>query len=314
MILDPLVSICIPAYRQPALLERCLSSIAMQTYKRVEVLVSDDSPDDGVKIVAERFVHQLRMNYVRNDFPLGPPANWNAALRMARGEYVMVLHHDDSFALPESLSLFLRAFQNDPAVDFVFARNSSIELASKGHSYARQNFLTYYADPELLLTGNTIGAPSNLMLKASAVEWYNEKLKWVVDIEMYIRLFRKKAVFDYIDKFLVNIGIHAEQVTNECIGDFDILLYENIVVASDEKFRLRSLKLYDFYWRLLRNAGIRTIEALINLQISEDELPAFIRQIVSFQRKLPLALLRVGAVSKIFMTLAYLQFRFNRNF
>lgn len=299
------VSICIPAYRQPDLLERCLASIARQTYKQVEVLVSDDTPDDAVKIVIDRFTDHLSIRYQHNAKPLGAPANWNAALQMAKGDFVLLLHHDDELADQDSLAVFLRPFFDDPSVDFVFGRNPTINRLSGTRAFPATYFARYYSDPERLITGNTIGAPSNVMLRSSALEWYNPTYKWIVDIEMYIRLFRKKRKFYYVDKELVRIGIHEGQVSNECVDNYDVLLYENISFAADRAFRVRSLRLFDFYWRLLRNAGIQSVQQLSRLQLADKDIPPFVRRIIRFQHKIPKQFLRLGFVSKSFMAVDY---------
>lgn len=299
------VSICIPAYRQPELLERCLASIARQTYKLVEVLVSDDTPDDGVKIVIDRFTHHLSIRYQHNPKPLGAPANWNAALQMAKGDYVLLLHHDDELADPDSLAVFLQPFFDNPSVDFVFGRNPAIKHMSRNRPFSANYFNRYYSDPERLLAGNTLGAPSNVMLRSSVLEWYNPKYKWVVDIEMYIRLFRKNRKFYYVDRELVRIGIHEGQVSNECVDNYDVLLYENISVAADKAFRVRSLPLFDFYWRLLRNAGVPSAQQLTRLGLAEKDIPPFVLQMIHFQHKIPKKLLQLGFISKSFMATVY---------
>lgn len=40
--MTPLISICITAYKQPDLLKRTLESIRRQTYKNLEIIVTDD--------------------------------------------------------------------------------------------------------------------------------------------------------------------------------------------------------------------------------------------------------------------------------
>jgi glycosyltransferase involved in cell wall biosynthesis len=48
-IMQSLVSICIPAYKNTRFLKRLLESLLQQTYTHFEVILSDDSPDDTVK-------------------------------------------------------------------------------------------------------------------------------------------------------------------------------------------------------------------------------------------------------------------------
>jgi glycosyltransferase involved in cell wall biosynthesis len=94
--LDPLVTIGIPAFNRPELLAETLASIAAQTADvGVEVIVCDDGLLPETRIVVERFSH-LGYKYLPNVKRLGPVANWNQCIKMARGEWVMVLHEDDT--------------------------------------------------------------------------------------------------------------------------------------------------------------------------------------------------------------------------
>ncbi|MTE24973.1 glycosyltransferase, partial [Microbacterium sp. ZXX196] len=43
-----LISICIPAYKNPKLLKRCLNTVLEQTYSNIEVIITDDSPNEDV--------------------------------------------------------------------------------------------------------------------------------------------------------------------------------------------------------------------------------------------------------------------------
>ena len=113
-----------------------------------------------------------------------------------------------------------------------------------------------------------------------------------------------------MDQKLIDIGIHEGQVTNECVDNSTLLLYENISYAAENNLQIRNVQLYDFYWRLLRNAGIRHLSQLTATGLAEKEVPFFIRQMVSTQQKIPSALLRNGFLSKGLMVLHYLHSRF----
>lgn len=307
--MDGLVSVCVPAYQQPELLKRCLESVLMQDYLPVEVHVTDDSPDEAVQEVVNGFKDKLTVSYQKNSVPLGSPANWNEALGKATGDYVLLLHHDDSFAAPDSLSAFIEPFQKDKTIDFVFGRNLSLDKKAKGKRFRSAFFNRYYTAPDLLLAGNYIGAPSNVVLRAGAVEAYNPRYKWIVDIELYMRLFRKRRRFRYLDRTLVNIGLHEGQISRECVQNFDVQLYEYISVAVGANVHTPSLALFDFYWRLLRNANVTSAAQLPAPELPLEKIPAFIKTIVSWQQKFPASFLRNGVLSKLLMFLLYIAAR-----
>jgi glycosyltransferase involved in cell wall biosynthesis len=304
--MNDLVSICIPTYKQPELLELCLQSILVQTHQQFDVHITDDTPNDSVKAVVDRYSNKMNVSYQKNKKPLGSPANWNEALSKATGRYILLLHHDDAFSSKESLCKFVQPFIKDETVEFVFGRNQALEEKTKGNPLSGNFFKKYYRDPELLLTGNLIGAPSNVMVKLSALEMYNINYKWIVDIEYYIRLFRKKNKYRYIDDVLINIGIHEGQVTNDCINNNDVLLYEYLHYAISNELKANSIKLYDFYWRLIRNTKAFSFNQLASLGLSTEKFPKFIRNMIVFQRKMPFFLLRLGVISKMLMSSSYL--------
>jgi glycosyltransferase involved in cell wall biosynthesis len=92
----PLISIAVPAFNRPAMLEETLASIAAQTIRvPIEVIVCDDLGMAQTREVAGRYAWGP-VRYSPNPETLGAVGNWNRCLSMARGKWVMVLHEDDA--------------------------------------------------------------------------------------------------------------------------------------------------------------------------------------------------------------------------
>ena len=80
-----LVTVAITTHNRSALLQRALAGALTQTYRRLEVLVSDDaSTDDTSQLMAG--VRDPRFRYLRIDKPTGIAGNFQNALDHARGE------------------------------------------------------------------------------------------------------------------------------------------------------------------------------------------------------------------------------------
>ena len=105
---NPVVSICVPAYKRPQNIRRLLQSIREQSFKDFEVIISDDSPDDSVKGIMGEY-SDIKINYYKNSTPLGTPANWNYAITKAKGEWIKIMHDDDWFAEDNSLMKYVEA-------------------------------------------------------------------------------------------------------------------------------------------------------------------------------------------------------------
>src|SRR6478735_2601277 len=102
------ISICIPAYKRTAYLKRLLDSVAIQTFKDFEVIVSDDSPDNSVETVCNEYAEKFKLLYFKNAAALGTPANWNFGISKANGDWIKLMHDDDWFADENALAVFAR--------------------------------------------------------------------------------------------------------------------------------------------------------------------------------------------------------------
>jgi hypothetical protein len=92
----PLVSIGIPTYNRCDLLARAIDSVLGQSYRAIEVIVSDNaSVDDTERVCREFSLRDSRLRYHRAKDNQGPIWNFSKVLRMATGEYFMWLADDD---------------------------------------------------------------------------------------------------------------------------------------------------------------------------------------------------------------------------
>ena len=94
---EPLVSVGIPTYNQPDGLRRTLECIVGQTYRNIEIIVSDnDSPDPRVASVGAEFRERdARVRYFRQLRNVGPTENFRFVLGKASGKYFMWAADDD---------------------------------------------------------------------------------------------------------------------------------------------------------------------------------------------------------------------------
>lgn len=305
---QPLISICIPAYKKPQFVVRCLRSVMQQTYKQVEIIISDDSPDEDIKVAIEPFRNTLSIFYCHNKPSLKSPKNWNAALDKATGDLLVLMHQDDWFFAEDALQQYVAVFDENPDVDFVFCRNTAVDENGKETILQARPKLLHqlYKKPDHLLLAQVIGPPSNTMLRKRVSARYDEAFIWLVDVDYYVRLLKNDYKYHYINKHLVNIGLHEDQTTVFCRTNSDIIFKENILYAAKlEPATFNDILLYDYYWRLLRNYKIRAIKDITANGVQVHQVPGIIKHLLQTQIKWPLRLLNNGLFSKTMMTLSY---------
>ena len=302
----PFISICIPAYCRVQYLKRLLDSIIIQTFQDFEVIVSDDSPDSSVQDLLGNYKEKFTLKYFKNQSALGTPANWNFCISKAEGEFIKLIHDDDWFAHSKSLQIF--ADHTNQNKKFIFSAYTNY---FENDSKKQQMFMPaswgkkILKEPNVLLAYNVIGPPSVTMLHKSIGLRYDERLKWRVDMEYYIRVLQEQQAFVYINQPLINVGISASQVTQSCLYNPSVELPEGYILL--EKHGINSLKniwVYDAWWRLLRNMHIRNEKELRSYK--DERWPHIIIKMLKHLNKVPDKLLQQGVISKTAMSISYL--------
>jgi hypothetical protein len=117
----PLVSVGIPTFNRPDGLRRTLSCIAQQTYRHLEIVVSDNhSSDPRVAEVCREFgARDARIRLHRQATNLGPTENFRFVLRQASGKYFMWAADDDSWE-PRFIESLVALLERDPNVGVAF--------------------------------------------------------------------------------------------------------------------------------------------------------------------------------------------------
>lgn len=236
------VSICIPCYNNAGEVERLLKSIYSQDYTDFEVNISDDSTDDETeKLVEACYPH---VNYRHNRKPYGHIFNWNAAIKMAAGEYIKIMFSDDWFTYSASLGTYVALLDDHPRAALAFAGSRQVMLDGQDigamHHVASKHqtgFYDRYADADFidrlkcdyrnLFLGNQIGAPSaTIYRRGSELTLFDEQSNWASDMFLYFDLLGKCPVFACTTEPLVSIGVHENQYT-ESFSERDMRIYND---------------------------------------------------------------------------------------
>ena len=306
---QPLVSICIPAYKKPEYVVRCIESVLKQTYKQVEIVISDDSPNQDIKLAIESYNSSISIKYYHNHPALKSPINWNNALNKASGSFYMLMHQDDWFETDTAIETYIKAFEANPQVDFVFCRNTAIQ--PDGQVLRLQAIPSLLDDmqkhPNHLVRANVIGPPSNTMLRSNVSVRYDEAYIWLVDVDYYVQLLEAGHSNKYLDAHLVSIGLHEDQTTVFCRNNEDVIIKENIWFATKIGNKaFKDILIYDYYWRLLRNYKIRSVNDITITGVHEQSILPVIHYMLGLQKNIPLSILKMGVFSKTLMFFNYL--------
>lgn len=109
------VSVVVPTYNQSKLLQVTIESVLDQTYPNLEIIVVDDgSTDDTATVLAQYSARVTCMRQANR----GVAAARNAGIRVATGEYLTFMDHDD-LMLPTKLERQVQVLDSRPEVGLV---------------------------------------------------------------------------------------------------------------------------------------------------------------------------------------------------
>lgn len=278
----PLISVCIPVYKQKQYLQTCLESVLMQDFKDYEIVITDDTPDNSLEQFIKTLMGTANYRYYRNEPSLGSPANWNAAIQKAEGKYIKLLHHDDFFTAPDSLSVMVNHMEAEKA-DFLFCQTDvwhRKENRHHLHSITAKQFAILKKNPDFLFFKNMIGAPS-VVMHINLKHIYDTRFIWLVDIEFYIRQIKQSSKIAFLNKTLVCTSHDIEgQVTGSVQHNTEIQIREYVLLFNLLNPQNRK-PFAEYFDQLFMQYDIKTFEELIQLAPFAAEQETFFRHVIA---------------------------------
>lgn len=147
----PLVSIVMPVYDTPErYLREALDSVLAQVYDNWELCAVDDCSTAAwvPKILEDYAAADERIRVARRETNGHISAASNTALEMARGEWVVLLDHDDTLS-PQALALGVLALADRPDAGLLYSDEDKIDEGNRSVPFFKPDF-----DPLLLLAQN----------------------------------------------------------------------------------------------------------------------------------------------------------------
>lgn len=191
----PLLSILLPAFNDAAGIQQVLRSLGIRGHANdIEIIVSDDSTDSRCAESIQSAVSAwANARYARNLPPKGAVSNWNHLLAQATGQYCLLMHHDEYFENEDVLVRALDLLRASPPPGGIVMPCRVLQ----GNGLTRLHMPAWLAEhvslrwPRYLLRRNLWGPPSVLILRRNLYEDYDERLRWLVDVELYSRVLER---------------------------------------------------------------------------------------------------------------------------
>ncbi|GLC82530.1 glycosyltransferase family 2 protein [Lacrimispora brassicae] len=210
----PKMSVVIPAYKTPErYLSAMLDSLLAQTYGNWEVCIADGSPKgEGVERVLKRYaIKDERIRYVILGENKGIAGNTNAAIEMAKGDFIVLADHDDTLA-PDALFECVKAIDSDPEIDVVYTDEDKLDI--DGGELFEPHFKPDF-NPDLLTSVNYIChlfvVNHELLLEVGG---FREEYDGAQDYDFIFRCTEKARRIYHIPKALYHWRCHQNSTSS----------------------------------------------------------------------------------------------------
>jgi len=134
---NPWLSVIIPAYNKPDYTRKTLQSIVEQDYRPIEIVISDDCSPISLESLIEEFRQhendQFRIKFFRQKTNLGPMDNVIFTFDNTTGKYLALIPHDDWYTDKYFFSEAVTLMENNPecylcGANSVYEGNDNVKM------------------------------------------------------------------------------------------------------------------------------------------------------------------------------------------
>lgn len=237
----PKVSILMPTYNSPHKFFRMnIESVINQIYQNWELCIADDnSPDNKVRDIIQEYAQKdKRIKYVFRKENGHISQASNSALKIAKGEYIALLDHDD-ILYPNTLSECIKKLNKHPDADFIYTDEDKIDT----HELRFEPHFKPDWSPETLLSGNYITHFALIKKKlVDQVGGFRTGYEGAQDLDLFLRITELTNKIYHIPKILYSWRTVETSTASKNSSAKVEYAYKNGVKCLEDAFKRRGLK------------------------------------------------------------------------
>ena len=246
----PLVSIIILTYNSEKFILETLESAKQQTYKNIELIISDDCSADNTVTTCETWITENEQFFnrcvlVTTPVNKGIPANCNRGIKASCGIWVKLLAGDDLF-FPDCIQNNIDYISKHKSIQFLFSKveylikDTSVQY---GQDMPTIDKVFYEAIPNkqntLLVHGGVFVPAATGFLNKQTIHnlgGFDEDIKLCEDYPMWMKATKNNIKLNFMDQKTVWYRLHDQSV----MGSRN-LVYEQSMKKVFFKYRFNYL-------------------------------------------------------------------------
>ncbi|GAB6282656.1 MAG: hypothetical protein STSR0008_14020 [Ignavibacterium sp.] len=249
----PLISIIVLTYNSEKFVIETLDSIKIQTYDKIELIITDDSSTDRTISVVYEWIKKnsdcfLQTEVIISKTNTGLPSNINRGIKRAHGEWIKIVAGDD-ILLKDCILYNVDFVLNNKFAEIVFSRLITFDSTNQDICYNyNEDFFGLNCEMQLkrLLCYNQISAPTIFIKKSTVINlnFFDEKYYLLDDYPFWIKALNSGIKIYGFDFSTCKYRIHDKNTS--------------LTHRKGEIFNIKfHHELMKFYWREIISINIR---------------------------------------------------------
>ncbi len=246
----PIVSVCIPLWNKEAYVEEMLFSVINQTYKSLEIIISDNaSTDRSIELISK--FNDPRIKIYSNPENMGGMYNFRKIFTYATGKYMTYLSADDALDLT-TIEKAITILEDPKNQDIVFV-NSYIDIINeaseriliKKYPFGSGRLSSYWAIRSNFIYGsNILGEPNGTVWKKECYDKMPEPKfingnGWTADLDIMMECLLQGNTY-MIPEPLAKFRISSTSNSSTILKSSQAKLFREYVFAlyKDKRYNL----------------------------------------------------------------------------
>ena len=280
----PVVSVIVITYNSSRTVIETLDSIKNQSYRNIELIVTDDKSKDNTVAICKEWVERNRNNFIdsaviESEINTGISANCNRGIMASHGEWIRIIAGDDLIpdAAIETQISYIRENENVRIlngyyINFKEDNGVKTELPCKKKIEINANFYSSTADEQykFLLRHYDFGLTDGTLVHRSVyqnITMYDEKYSMIEDLPFWLRVTKAGVKYHYLDTPTMLYRIHesvvhpaGKRIANQTFWDIRRRIINDMIkpnlpwsaISCRKKIMIDSI-MYWFIFRVFHN-------------------------------------------------------------
>lgn len=272
---EKIVSVVVVTYNFQEVILETLESIRRQTYKYLELIISDDCSSDKTIEIAKKWIEKNRERFknikvVEHNKNTGPTANYNRGLKAATGEWIKYISDDimEENFIEDAVNIVTK----NPNIKIIFSKLIGFTGEFKEKKFKEvfpeeKDLYIYEMEPEKQLEELHkkcyIAAPTNFIKRSlledvgycdENYEFFEDYPLWIKILENGEKIYLNNKINIYYRRWEKSVSSNGDKYLNVKQHEFMKKYFHN-----EQKFKMK-----DKIARFEKNINLKREEIIIN--------------------------------------------------